>query len=146
MNETLEQRALRIAEQTIASPRDGCIDDEYMRRGDWKPQVLEFARRLLAETGQGEPVAWIRTLDGEIDWAEDCLVSTKPDSDAPEQGYGWLPLYAALPPDHVAVPRGRLHQAARKLALIGQLYDGDKESRGLAAEFELLLAAHKEKT
>jgi hypothetical protein len=48
-----------------------------------------------------------------------------------------------LPQSHVLVPVDVALAAGRKLALIGQIYDGDKESRRLSDE--LLRAAQEER-
>jgi hypothetical protein len=50
---------------------------------------------------------------------------------------------AKLPQSHVLVPVDVALAAGRKLALIGQIYDGDKESRRLSDE--LLRAAQEER-
>jgi hypothetical protein len=51
----------------------------------------------------GEPVAYFRTLNGEIDWSEDCCWPAENGADDPgehpgEEGYGVMPLYPAPSP------------------------------------------------
>lgn len=53
-----------------------------------------------AALSQQEPIAWVRMLDGEIDWGEDCLYSAKSDhSDdySEDPSCSVVPLFAAPP-------------------------------------------------
>jgi hypothetical protein len=57
--------------------------------------------------GEAEPVAWVRTLNGKIDWSEDCFSNNGTgilDCYEPEDGYAYasIPLYT-----HPPLPKAR---------------------------------------
>lgn len=60
-----------------------------------------------AEPRRGEPIMYLRTLNGKPDWSEDCIADCESDLIHDEEmyaeGYGVMPLYAA--PQLVASPQ-----------------------------------------
>lgn len=89
-----------LAEQLLST-----VMEHY---GEVTEHIATLDAALTALREQGEPVAWVRMRNGEIDWSEDCLYPTKED-DADyegEEGYTVVPLYAAPPQgEWVSVPR-----------------------------------------
>jgi hypothetical protein len=51
-----------------------------------------------------EPVLWVRMLNGEVDWSEDCVGPDSDVADNYEESYEAVPLYAAAPPQPASEP------------------------------------------
>ena len=102
-------------------------------------------RQLAAQTG--EPVAWIRTLNGKPDWSEDCLANSWQNAvdgygDAEDNDrYDAIPLYAHPP---VAQPLAELEKNG-PTDFFGTTCDGEPVKTTMREEMEgAMIAARAE--
>lgn len=104
MNDELKRRAQELAD---ALDQIG-VSTPHQAAAPAIQNAIDFLRQsALTAQPVAQPVCWVRTLDGEIDWSEDCLARNKPELQVdcydPEDGYAAMPLYAA---PQVAAPQG----------------------------------------
>lgn len=96
-----------IVEAVVAALRKYKRGENTEFMGSHTEQETEAAATaLLRDLARLQrPVAFIRTLNGEIDWAEDCLCDNEAQAldwlrhDGEDDGYGYLTLYPALGAD-----------------------------------------------
>lgn len=100
-------------------------------------QLQAFADEWLA-LNSSEPVAWLRYIDGKIDWAEDCLGSFAGDvtDSYDDESYTECALYKANPINQELLESHKRLQEALKMVI-----KHHTEPAGMTAE----IASHKEK-
>jgi hypothetical protein len=92
--------------EVIAAPAQPASDD-YKRGYELGLQQANDAWKARATNAvqpASEPVLWVRMLNGEVDWSEDCVGPDSDVADNYEESYEAGPLDAAAPPQPASEP------------------------------------------